>query len=185
MTNDFLRGYLRRIHPGIQPEAVGARHGGEIIAVKIADQLRSRRYLAPCNPVGIADSAQCLFARTVQEDRKQFCATTLHDVLNTVELRAIVRLGIAEGRDEQRDVLLGGGFESRFADVTDKLPKAGRAEFEDRERQIDGGVIVHQPPRHDPEQRFCDRQLAGRGRPMEKKQFHAISIANSSIRGNR
>ena len=61
----------------------------------------------------------------------------------------------------------------------DKLPEAGRAELEDRERQIDGGVIVHQPARHDPEQRFCDRQLADRGRSMEKKQFHARSVSRT------
>jgi hypothetical protein len=62
----------------------------------------------------------------------------------------------------------------------DELPESGRAEIEDRERQIDGGVIVHQPPRHDPEQRFCNRQLSGRGRPMEKKQFHARSVSRKS-----
>src|SRR6266496_745189 len=69
----------------------------------------------------------------------------------------------------------------------DKLPESGCAELEDRERQIDGGVIVHQPPRHDPEQRLRNRQLADRGRPMEKNEFHAPSFADTdeAVNGHR
>jgi hypothetical protein len=43
----------------------------------------------------------------------------------------------------------------------DELPESGRTEIEDCQRQIDGGVIVHQPPGHGLEQRLGDRQLAG------------------------
>jgi anti-sigma factor ChrR (cupin superfamily) len=67
----------------------------------------------------------------------------------------------------------------------DQRPEAGRIEVENGSHKINDGVIVHQPSRHDPEQCFCDRQLAGRGRAMEEKQFHAVSIANRSTRGNR
>src|SRR5437762_2431585 len=95
------------------------------------------------------------------------------------EMILIVRLGIAEGRDQQRDAVFGGGVDGRISDVMDKLPESGRAELEDRECQIDGGVIVHQPARHHAEQRLRDRQLADRGRTMEKKQFHARSVSRT------
>ena len=76
---------------------------------------------------------------------------TLYDRLDLPELLPVFRFGIAVGRDQQRHAMFGGGIHCRTSDVVDKLPKAGRAEIEDGERQIDGGVIVHQPPRHDPE----------------------------------
>jgi hypothetical protein len=59
----------------------------------------------------------------------------------------------------------------------DELPESGRTEIEDCQRQIDGGVIVHQPPGHDLEQRLGDRQLAGGRRAMEEKQLHELSIS--------
>ena len=83
----------------------------------------------------MADPAQGLFARTVQEDRKQFAAVTLHDLLDLPELLPVFGLGIAEGRDQQRHAVFGGGIDGRTSDVMDKLPEAGRAELEDRERQ--------------------------------------------------
>jgi hypothetical protein len=67
----------------------------------------------------------------------------------------------------------------------DQRPEAGRIEVENGSHKINDGVIVHQPSRHDPEQRFGHRQLADRGRTMDEKQFHASSIANSLIPGNR
>jgi hypothetical protein len=56
----------------------------------------------------------------------------------------------------------------------DQRPEAGRIEVENGSHKINDGVIVHQPPGHDPEQRFCHRQLADRGRTMDEKQFHAV-----------
>ena len=39
MAHDLLRGHIRRIHPGIQLEAIGPRHGGEVVAVELPDQV--------------------------------------------------------------------------------------------------------------------------------------------------
>ena len=39
VLDDRLRGHLRRLDARIQPEAIRARHGREIIAVEIADQM--------------------------------------------------------------------------------------------------------------------------------------------------
>ena len=138
MTDDFLRGHISWLHPGIQLETIGPRHGGEVVAIEFTDQMLPRTYLAPRHPVGIADPAQGFFARTVQEDRKQFCAVTLHDLLDLPELLPVFRFGIAEGRDQQRHAMFGGGIKGRIPDVMDQLPESGRAELEDRARQVDG-----------------------------------------------
>ena len=73
------RRFPARSHPpgfsaGIQREAIGPRHGGEVVASRSRLKCSPERYLAPLDPVGIADPAQCFVARTVQEDRKQFAA---------------------------------------------------------------------------------------------------------------
>lgn len=39
VAHDFLRGHISRIHPGIQLEAIRPRHGGEVVAVELADQV--------------------------------------------------------------------------------------------------------------------------------------------------
>jgi hypothetical protein len=116
----------------------------------------------------------------VQEGRKQLATVSVHDLLELPELLTVVRFSVTEGRDQQRDAVRGSGVDGRTSDIMDKLPESRRPELEDRERQIDGGVIVHQPPRHDPEQRSCNRQLADRGRSMEKKQLHAPSVSRVS-----
>ena len=41
MANDFLRGHIRRIDARIQPQAISPRHGGEIVAVELSDQVFS------------------------------------------------------------------------------------------------------------------------------------------------
>ncbi len=89
------------------------------------------------------------------------------------ELDPIVRLGVAERGDNERDTVLRGRVEGRIPDAMDELPEAGCAKVEQRARQIDRGMIVEQPPRHQAKQRFCDCQLAGGWRAVEENQFHS------------
>jgi hypothetical protein len=96
----------------------------------------------------------------------------VHDLFEFLVLGAIVRLSVAEGRDNKRNAVLGGGIHGRIPDVMYKLPESGSAEVEDRPRQIDGRVIVEQSPRYHSKQRFRDREFAGCGRAVEEDQFH-------------
>ena len=53
-----------------------------------------------------------------------------------------------------------------------RIGRSRSAEVEDGARQIDIGMIVHQPRRHQAQQRFRDGQFADRGRAVEEDQFH-------------
>jgi hypothetical protein len=66
----------------------------------------------------------------------------------------------------------GGGVDGRIPDAMHKLPESGRAELEQRERQIDRRMIVEQPSRYRRTQSLCDRQFAGRRPAMKEEQFH-------------
>src|ERR1041384_6285489 len=53
----------------------------------------------------------------------------------------------------------------------DQRPEAGRIEVENGSHKINDGVIVHQPPGQDPEQRFPTGSLPTAGEPWMKSSF--------------
>src|SRR5678816_364939 len=96
----------------------------------------------------------------MKEHREQFTAVPVYDLLKLAELLAILRLGVAERRDQQGDAVFGRGVERRIPDLMDQLPKSRGAKVEDCTREINRRVVVHQPSRHHPEQRLGDGELA-------------------------
>lgn len=185
MTSDFPRGLVRRSHSGIQLEAVGPRHGREIVAVEEFVKAVSGCHLAPFNPIGIADPAHGLLPGAMQEHRKQLTAVALHDRFEFPVLNAVIGLDVAERGDQQRNAMPGRGIDGRVSDAMDQLSEPGRAEVEYGAREIDRCMVVEQPARHDLEQRLCDRQFAtGRARRAGKPVSCVIDIANGGrVRG--
>ena len=64
-----------------------------------------------------------------------------------------------------------------------QVPKPRRTEFEYVEREIDGCVVVQQPPWRDVQKRLCYGQFSRGRRAMEEDKFHPGRILISGRRG--
>src|SRR5258708_34458009 len=171
MANDFPRRRRRRSHLGIELEAVGSWYRRESVIVEISVQAFRRRHLPPLDVIRSADPARGLLPGAVQEPRKQFAAAPPHDLFEFLVLGKVLRLGVAEGRDHKPNAMLRGGVEGIRPDGMHELPKPGSAEIEYRTCEIDGCVVVEQPPRTIPSTAFATVSLPVAGEPWRKSSF--------------
>ena len=171
VPHDVARRDPRRPHFSIQLEAIGPWHRREIAVVQVPHQAGRGGHLAPLDPIGIADPARGYRPGAVQEHRQQLAVVASHDRFEILQLRTVVRFDVAEGGDDEANLILRRGVERRGADGVHELPESGRAEVEYRSRQIDRGVIIEQPPWHDANSAFATVSLPAAGAPWRKSSF--------------
>src|SRR4051812_24175859 len=95
--------------------------------IQISGQAFRRSHFPPLDAIGIADPARGLFTRAIQEHRQQFTASPPSDIFKFFELRAVARLGVAEGGDDKGDSVPGGGGIGSATKVLPQFPESASA----------------------------------------------------------
>lgn len=72
--------------------------------------------------------------------------------------------------------MLRGGAQGLQPDRVHQFPEAGRTEIEDRPGEVDRGMIVVQPRRHESVQRTGNRQLADARCAMKEEKLHPACL---------
>jgi len=153
-TNDLAGNGAGRYRARIKFDTILPRHRCETSAIEIIDQFFRRGQLASFDPVGIADPSWGFFLRAMQEHREHLAVILAQDRFELFIIGPIVRLAIR--RDQQWHAVLSRCMQGYATGGVHQLPEAGHAEIEDGARQIDVGVIVHQPRRYQAQQLFRD-----------------------------